>query len=128
MTLLGWGTGQRVGRDLRNQRDDDVSRVNLISFSNAQAVRLMNLASYFSCTCIAPAFACSHIFFLFCILQCFFSLCARVCVCVLQELSGVASPFTFRRGLDEMRGPSVRHQGRPSEIVRPTCNLAEISP
>lgn len=48
-----------------------------------------------SCICItAPAFACSQFFFffLFCNL---FPLCARVYVCVLQELSGVASPCHF---------------------------------
>lgn len=81
----------------------------------------------------APLHLLVHRFFLFCVFCNVFlpPLCARACVrvCVLQELSGVASPLvTSRRGLDEMRGPSVRHQGRPSEIVRPTCNLAEISP
>lgn len=91
------GHGEKVGRDLRSQRDDDVSRVNLISFSN---LRLMNLVLYFSCTCIiAPAFACPQFFFLdffFCFANVFFfPPCARVSVFVLQDLSGVASPCHF---------------------------------
>lgn len=82
---------------------------------------------FFSCICVtAPAFACSHFFFS--VLQFVSTLCARVRVCLAGIIGGRLPLALFRAGLDEMRGPSVRHQGRPSEIVRPTCNSAEISP
>lgn len=66
--------------------------------------------------------------FFFCFAICFHFVRACTCVCLAGIIGGRLPLSLSCRGLDEMRGPSVRHQGRPSEIVRPTCNSAEISP
>lgn len=111
------GTGARGGgQDLRSHLDDDVFLV----ISSASRTLVDESHVGLSCICIAPAFVSAQIcwkFFLFSSL------------CVLQKHRGSPPPLSLScRGLDEMRGPNMRHQGRPSEIVRPTRNSAEISP